>query len=51
MEEVALHNDLIQVSKSKATQVNHTLNASFYDADIAPLAGAIGEVLGESCRS
>ncbi len=44
--EVAASNDLIQVSKSKATQVLRTFQTSTPDADIAALAGALGEALG-----
>ncbi len=39
------NNDLIQVSKSKATQVLCTFQTSTPDADIEALAGAIGEAL------
>ncbi len=35
------HNDLIQVSKSKATQVLHIFQTSISDADIAALAGTL----------
>ncbi len=44
--EVAASNDLIQVSRSKATQVLRTFQTSTPDADIAALAGALGEALG-----
>jgi hypothetical protein len=44
--EVAASNDLIQVSKSKATQVLRTFQTSTPDTDIAALAGALGEALG-----
>ncbi len=44
--ENAASNDLIQVSKSKATQVLCTCQNSTPDADIAALAGALGEALG-----
>ncbi len=44
--EVAASSDLIQVSKSKATQVLCNFQTSTPDADIAALAGALGEALG-----
>ncbi len=44
--EVAASNDLIQVSKSKANQVLCTFQTSTPDADIAALAGALGQALG-----
>ncbi len=44
--EVAASNDLIQVSKSKATQVLWNFQTSTPDADIVDLAGALGEALG-----
>ncbi len=44
--EIAASNDLIQVSKSKAAQVLCTFHTSTPDADIAALAGALGEALG-----
>ncbi len=44
--EVAASNDLIQVSKSKATQVLCTFKTSTPDADIVALAGSLGEALG-----
>ena len=43
--EVAASNDLIQVSKSKATQVLCNFQTSTPDADIAALAGTLGEAL------
>ncbi len=42
----ATNHNLIQVSKSKTTQVQCTFQASTPDADMAALAGALGEVLG-----
>ncbi len=44
--EFAASNDLIQVFKSKATQVLCTFQTSTPDADMAALAGALGEALG-----
>ncbi len=44
--EVAAISDLIQVSKSKATQAFCTFQTSTPDADIAALAGALRESLG-----
>ncbi len=43
--EVAASNDFIQVSKSKATQVLCNFQTSIPDADIAALAGTLGEAL------
>ncbi len=43
--EVSASNDLIQVSKLKATQVRCTFQTSTPDANIAALAGALGEAL------
>ncbi len=43
---IATYNHLIQVSKSKVTQVLCTIQTSTPDADIAALASALGEVLG-----
>ncbi len=44
--EVAASNDFIQVSKYKATHVLQNFQTSTPDADIAALAGALGEALG-----
>ena len=44
--EVAVSNDIIQVSKSKATQVLRNFQTSTPDADIAALVSALGEALG-----
>ncbi len=44
--EVAASNDLIQVSKSKATQVLCHFQTSTPDADISVLVGTLGEALG-----
>ena len=44
--DVAASNDLIQVSKSKVTQVLCNFQTSTPDADIAALAGTLGEALG-----
>ncbi len=44
--EVAKSHDLIQVSKSKATQILSNFQTSTPDADIAALVGALGEALG-----
>ncbi len=43
---IATNHDLIQVSNSKATQVLCAFQTSTPDADIAALAGALGEALG-----
>ncbi len=44
-EGISTSNDLIQVSKSKVTQVLCTFLKSTPDADIAALAGALGVAL------
>ncbi len=43
---VAASNDLMYISKSKATQVLRTFQTSTPDADIAALAAALGEAFG-----
>ncbi len=43
---VATNDDLIQVSKSKATHVLCTFQNSTPNANIAALAGTVGEALG-----
>ncbi len=48
---IATNNDLIQVSKSKATQVLCAFQTSTPDVDISALAGALGEALGSNCRA
>ncbi len=49
--EIAASNDLIQVSKSKAAQVLCNFQTSTPDADIAALAGTLGEALGLNLSS
>ncbi len=49
--EVAASNDLIQLSKSKETQVLCNFQTSTPDADISALAGTLGEALGLNLHS